>query len=186
VGSHPNREFQKLIDAVSSSVSNDGQKSEVARMGKKLGILLVGFFVCMMISIPSRADQSGTKDEAVAMVKKVIEFYKANGDEKTFEEVCNSSGQFVDRDLYVIVFNMEGKCLAHGANPKMVGRELIDHQDVDGRPYIRERIEMMKKQATGWNDYKFRNPVNSQIEPKTSYNERYKDFVFVCGVYNPQ
>jgi cytochrome c len=155
-------------------------------MGKKLGVLLVGFIVCMMISIPSWAEKAGTKDEAVAMIKKVIEFYKASGGEKTFEEVCNPSGQFVDRDLYVIIFDMEGKCLAHGANPKMVGRELIEHKDVDGRPYIKERIEMMKTRTSAWNDYKFRNPLNNQIEPKTSYNERYNDLVFVCGVYNPQ
>ena len=32
---------------------------------------------------------------------------------------------------------------------------------------------MMKKQAT--DDYKFRNPVTNQIEPKTSYNERHGD-----------
>ncbi len=155
-------------------------------MNKKLVVLLAGFFVCMMMSVPCRAQQPGTKEEAIAMVKKVIEFYKANGGEKTFDEVSNRSGQFVDRDLYVIVFDINGKCLAHGANSKMVGRELIEHTDVDGRPYIKERMEMMKKQTTGWNDYKFRNPVTNQVEPKTSYNERYEDLVFVCGVYNQQ
>jgi signal transduction histidine kinase len=139
-----------------------------------------------MVSSPCRAGDKGTKEEAIAMVKKVIEFWKTNGDEKTFEEVSNLSGQFVDRDLYVIIFDMNGKCMAHGANPKMVGRELIAHTDVDGREYIRERVEMMNKQTTGWNDYKFRNPVSNQIEPKTSYNERSGDLIFVCGVYSQQ
>ncbi|MEM5788441.1 MAG: hypothetical protein AAGU11_14095, partial [Syntrophobacteraceae bacterium] len=86
-------------------------------MRNKLAVLFVGFFVCLMMSIPSLAAESGTKDEAIAMVKKVIAYSKANGNEKTFEEVSNSSGQFVDRDLYVIIFDMTGKCLAHGANP---------------------------------------------------------------------
>lgn len=155
-------------------------------MKRVLFVLLIGFFACTIMSLPSWAAEAGTKEEAIAMVKKAIEFSKVNGNEKTFEEVCNPKGQFVDRDLYVIIFDMNGKCLAHGANSKMVGRELIDHKDVDGREYIKERIEMMKKQTTGWNDYKFRNPTTNQVEPKTSYNERYNDLVFVCGIYNQQ
>jgi cytochrome c len=52
----------------------------------------------------------------VAMVKKGIAFIKANGTEKGYAEISNKKGQFIDRDLYLVVYGLDGKCLAHGAN----------------------------------------------------------------------
>jgi signal transduction histidine kinase len=129
------------------------------------------------------AQDAGTKEEAVAMVKKAIEFMKTNGNEKAFAEFSNPKGQFVDRDLYVVVYDMNGKCLAHGANQKMIGRDLIDNKDVDGKEFMKERVELMQKQPSAWQDYKFRNPVSNQVEPKSMYLERYGDLIVGCGIY---
>lgn len=141
--------------------------------------------VCMMGLTwqPAVGGDSGTKEEAVAMVKKAVEYIKANGREKAFEEFSNPGGKFVDRDLYVVVYDLNGKCLAHGANSKMIGRDLIDNKDVDGKEFMKERVEMMKKQESGWQDYKFRNPVSNEIEPKSMYLERFEDLIVGCGVY---
>jgi signal transduction histidine kinase len=132
------------------------------------------------------AADAGTKDEAVAMVKKAVEFIKANGNEKAFAEFSNPQGPFVDKDLYIVVYDMNGKCLAHGANPKMIGRDLIDNKDVDGKEFVKERVAMMKSASSGWQDYKFRNPVSNQVEPKSMYLERYQDLIVGCGIYKPQ
>jgi cytochrome c len=152
-------------------------------MKKVLVALVLGMFLAMGVNAVQAAD-TGTKDEAVAMVKKAIEFIKANGNDKAFAEFNNPKGPFVDRDLYVVVYDMNGKCLAHGANQKMVGRDLIDNKDVDGKEFMKERVEMMKKEASGWQNYKFRNPVSNQIEPKAMYLERSGDLIVGCGVYS--
>ena len=99
----------------------------------------VFFFIGCMAGIANAGDQ-GTKDEAVAMVKKAVEFIKANGNEKAFEEITNPKGKFVDRDLYVVVYDMNAKCLAHGQKANMVGKELIDFKDTDGKEYMKERV----------------------------------------------
>jgi cytochrome c len=129
------------------------------------------------------AADAGTKEEAVAMVKKAVDFIKANGADKAYAEFSNPKGLFVDRDLYITIYDMNGKCLAHGANAKQVGRDLIDNKDVDGKEFIRERVEMMKKQPSGWQDFKFRNPVTNQIEPKSMYIERFNEIIVACGIY---
>lgn len=145
-------------------------------------------FACLlavgMSSFAAAADESGTKDEAIAMVKKAIAAIKTDGQEKAFKQIDDRKGPFVDRDLYVVVYDINGKCLAHGANLKMIGRDLIDTKDVDGKPYMKERVEMMKKDKSGWQDYKFRNPVSNKIEPKTMYLERLDDLIIGCGVYS--
>ena len=147
-----------------------------------LTVLAIGCVLALSGSM-ALAAETGTKDEATAMVKKAISLIQSSGPEKAYAEFSNPKGAFVDRDLYVVVYDMNGKCLAHGANTKMIGRDLIDNKDVDGKEFVKERVEMMKKQATGWQDYKFRNPTSNQIEPKSMYIERVNDVIVGCGVY---
>jgi signal transduction histidine kinase len=102
-------------------------------MKRLMAVLLVTGWVWVLGLNTALAADVGTKDEATAMVKKAVALIKANGAEKAYAEFSNPKGPFVDRDLYVVVYDMTGKCLAHGANAKMIGRDLIDNKDVDGR-----------------------------------------------------
>lgn len=129
------------------------------------------------------AAEFGTPAEAEALAKKAVAYIKANGLEKGLAEVNNPKGQFVDRDLYVTVYDMTGKCLAHGFNQKMVGKDLIELKDPDGKLYIKERVEMMKTKNKGWQDFKFTNPLSKKIEPKTAYIEKVGDVIVMSGAY---
>jgi signal transduction histidine kinase len=129
------------------------------------------------------AGEHATRDEAVAMVKKAVAYWKANGDDKTFAAITEKKGQFSDRDLYLVVYGLDGVVRAHGANEKMVGRNLMDLTDVDGKAFVKERVEMAQKQASFWQDYKFTDPVTKKIEPKQSYCERVDKNVLCGGVY---
>ena len=126
------------------------------------------------------AADGATKDEAIAMVKKAVASIKTDGTDKTYAEISKKGGPFTDRDLYIVVYQLDGKVLAHGANEKFVGKDMSDAQDVDGKLYVKERIEMAQKQASFWQDYKFVNPVTKKVEPKEMYCERL-DQTAVCG-----
>ena len=141
--------------------------------------------LALAISAPAfGAGEHATKDEAQAMVKKGVAFIKANGVEKGYAEVSNKAGSFVDRDLYLVVYGLDGKCLAHGANPKQIGRDLIDLTDVDGKYFVKERVSMaMTKPAGFWQEYKFTNPVSKKIEPKVMYCEKLGEAAVCGGVY---
>lgn len=87
-------------------------------------------------------------------------------------------------DLYVVVYDLNGKCLAHGQNPKfLVGKDLIGMKDPDGKAYVKERVELAKTKSQFWQDYKFSNPLTKKIEPKSMYMERMGNFLVGCGVY---
>jgi cytochrome c len=119
------------------------------------------------------ASASATRDEAVAMVKKGVAFIKAHGADKGYAEITAKSPGFVDRDLYLVVYGLDGKCLAHGANPKQVGKDLIDLTDIDGKPFVKERVALVREKPAGvWQEYKFTNPVSKKIEPKVMYCEK--------------
>lgn len=127
----------------------------------------------------------GSAAEAQAMVTKAIAHIKKAGRDKAFADISDKKGAFVDRDLYVVVYDMKGKVLAHGANEKMIGKDLIDLRDNDGKYFVKERVDMMSKSpdAKGWQDYKFMNPTTRQIEPKSMYLQRFEDLIVGCGVY---
>ena len=152
------------------------------KMKKGILVVLIGLVLLLGSSMSYAAD-AGTKEEAVAMVKKAIDYIKANGKDKAFEEFSNPKGQFVDRDLYIVVYDMDMKCLAHGQKKSMVGKDMLDFKDTDGKEYYKERQALLKANNTAWQDYKFMNPVSKKIEPKEMYLEKFGDIVIGCGVY---
>lgn len=135
-----------------------------------------------ILSMPALA-ANATRDEAVAMVKRGVVAINTLGADKAYAEFSAPGGKWVDRDLYLLVFRTDGTSLAHGVNPKQIGMNLIDRKDIDGKEFIRERMEMAKAKASFWQDYKFQNPVTKKIEAKTSYCERLNDTVVCAGVY---
>lgn len=131
----------------------------------------------------SQAADQGSAAEAEAMVKKAVAYIKANGPEKAYEEFTNGKS-FKDRDLYIIVYDLNGKNLAQGANPKLVGKDLIGLKDPDGKPLIKMFIDLAKEKGKGWVEgYKFMNPVTQKIEGKAMYLERVGDTLVGCGIY---
>jgi cytochrome c len=152
-------------------------------MNKVFAGIVVGCLVIAGAGTSRAEEKPGTREEAVAMVKKAIAYLKANGKDKAFAEISNPKGRFVDRDLYVTVYDLNGTCLAHGFNQKMVGKNMIDLKDPDGKPFVKERNEMAKTRDQFWIDYKYINPTTKQIASKSMYTERFGDILVCCGVY---
>jgi signal transduction histidine kinase len=152
---------------------------------KKLITAAIAALALAAIPVAAQNKSKGTAAEATAMVQKAIAHIKKAGKEKAFADFNDKKGAFTDRDLYVVVYDLNGKVLAHGANEKMIGKDVIDLRDNDGKYFVKERVEMMSKapDAKGWQDYKFMNPVSKQIEPKRMYLQRHEDLIVGTGIY---
>ena len=149
----------------------------------KVSLIAAGSLLAALCINPAFAGDRATKPEAEAMVKKAIEYIKASGTEKAYTEITDRKGQFVDRDLYIVVYDLQGKCLAHGGNAKLVGKDLSDSTDADGKAFVRERMDLAKTKQSFWQEYKFSNPVDKKIEPKETYCERLNDVAVCGGIY---
>jgi len=140
-----------------------------------------------MIGATSAAE-FGTKDEAVTMVKRVQEMFKKDGPEATFKAVDDKSNkEFHDRDLYAFIYYRDGPkkgvCVAHGARPALIGKNLLDIKDQDGKYLVRELASVANGPGTGWVDYKWPNPITNVIEDKSSYVAKMGDYFVGVGVY---
>lgn len=129
------------------------------------------------------AAEFGTTKEAEAMVAKAVSHIKSAGKEKAYADFTGKKAGWVDRDLYIAIYDLNGKVLAHGQNEKQVGKELIGMQDADGKEFVKERVELAKSKGKFWHDYKFTDPVTKKILPKSMYCEKVDDTAVCAGIY---
>ena len=146
---------------------------------------MVAVALTMATAFTVSAEERVTAKEAEAMVKKGVAHIKANPRDKAMADITDKKGKFVDRELYLTVYKMDGTALAHGANEKFVGKNMIELRDADGKEHIRERLEMVKTKSSFWQDFKFLNPVNKKMEPKQMYCERADELVVCGGIDKP-
>jgi len=146
---------------------------------------VIAVVLCLFVAVSVSAQQRGTPAEAKKMVEEAIAYIKATGEKKAFAEFNNPKGTFVDRDLYIMVYDMNGTCLAHGATKDRIGKNFMDSKDDAGNLVVKQRVEMAKIKGSGWQDYVFANPISKKVEPKTAYFEKYGDIIVSCGAYKP-
>lgn len=163
-------------------------------MKKILAALVASLFLFGSVNFvfAKQKGEQGTKEEAQALVEKAAEWFKKYGKEKTLAEITRGGiekkGEFRDRDLYIFAYDFHGVCLAQGDNPKLVGQNLFDWQDADGRYNIRGHIDVASKKGSGWSPlYKWTNPVTKKIEAKMTYVKKIDDNIWIgCGVYGKE
>jgi len=151
------------------------KKGSVAASRWLVTALLMG---APLFSWAQLADQAA----AQAMVAKGIAAIQADG-WRALVEMTAPRKTFVDRDLYLAVYDMNGVCMAHGQNPKQVAKNLVGVKDPDGKAFVSERLTLAKTQKAFWQEYKFTNPVTKAIQSKLAYCERVDDLIVCGGIY---
>jgi cytochrome c len=145
-----------------------------------------GFLMAAMLTaLPFAGAIAGapSKDEVVTVVKKAVEFYKANGKEKALAEFNKKDGMFAKGEDYVDVHDLNGVCLAHPVSPAKVGLNRLDQSDSAGKFYVKELVDTAKQKQSGWIEYVMKNPTTGKLENKTAYWEAHDGLIFKAGTY---
>lgn len=144
----------------------------------------LSLILCVFMLAPAwAANTDPTEKDAIAMVDKAVAFAKERGKDKLIAAVNGKNPDFIQGELYIVVYALDGVRLAHPVNPKLVGKSAADIADVDGKEYGKEMIALANGKGKGWVDYKFKNPVTAKVEQKTSYVVRSGDFFVIAGIY---
>jgi cytochrome c len=150
---------------------------------RSIALMLVAVLVATAHA--NAASEFGSKEEAVAMVKRVQAMFAEKGVDATFKAVDDKNDkEFHDRDLYAFIYDFNGVCVAHGARPALIGKNLLDIKDQDGKYLIQSMIEITKDGGTGWVDYKWPDPLTNKIEDKSAFVAKLGEGYWVgVGVY---
>ena len=137
-------------------------------------IIAVGYYVTR-----------SSPEHARAFLEQAVAAMKASP-RNAIEEFNRLDGRFAQDDLYVFaVDRRNGRLVAHGAMPRMVGADGLAIRDANGTPVIRNILDQLTDKGHGELDYHWKNPVTQRIEPKRTLFETVGDYVIAVGYFEP-
>ncbi|ODU06591.1 MAG: hypothetical protein ABS84_17790 [Rubrivivax sp. SCN 71-131] len=135
------------------------------------------------VAVAAVAQERGTKEEAVAMADAAVAHAKSVGPDQAFKDFTDKgNATWHKKDLYVFVNGHDGMTKAHGANDKLVGKNMLALKDQDGKPFIQEMGDLSKKSGSGWVEYEWAHPQTKKAEGKATYVKKLSNFDGYVGV----
>ena len=110
--------------------------------------------------------------QLVALVEDAAILIEQKG-EAAFQQFGVKNSKWFKDQRYLFVYDLHGKCAFHPIEPRLVGQDLIELKDLDGRPMVAMMAEVGKKperDASGWIFYLWEESWQSRVpEWKSSY-----------------
>lgn len=127
----------------------------------------------------------GTAEQARALLDKAVALIGSAGQEQAFQAFNDPQGGFVVGDEYVFVIGLDdGRYLASGRSPNLIGTDVREVKDAAGKPLFKEMIALARDKGTGRLDYMWRNPVTNAVEHKHTLVQRVGDVLLGVGYYS--
>ncbi len=120
--------------------------------------------------------------DAVALAERGAQFVKLHGREAMVAKINSKDPEFNQGALYLAMRDLNGITIAHPTTA-LIGKNLLDVPDADGKPFRQEMLALAKGKGRGWVDYKFRNPETGKVEAKSTYVLRVGDVALEAGIY---
>ncbi|WP_041249152.1 cache domain-containing protein [Geobacter metallireducens] len=132
----------------------------------------------------AKPEESYDSKNAKEMLARAVELYNKKKD-RSFADF-SMQGQFVKGNLYVYVIGTNGKFLASGGSSSvLIGRDVSNMRDAEGKLFFREMIDTAKSQNAGAVEYKWLNRLDGKPEHKHTYFQRIGDRIIAVGFYIP-
>lgn len=146
-------------------------------------LLLAGACAFGLHAAAFAAAPHATSAEARTMLQKAVAEMNSAGPKRALAEFNAAKGPFNTGELYVFVFDLKGIYEAYGAHPGLVGSDVSDLTDAEGKPIVREMIEIAKTAGHGQINYVWLNRADNRVEHKMSLIELVGDHVVGVGYY---
>jgi signal transduction histidine kinase len=130
---------------------------------------------------------SPSADDVQALVTRAAAYIRQYGQEQAFRDFTRPDGGFVVGELYIFCNDDHGVVLAHGGNPKLLGKSLFPIRDAEGKQPIQELNAIAHAAGQGWLEYLWPNPETGRIQHKVSYVVEVDKQTFCgSGYYKPE
>jgi len=139
---------------------------------KSVSFLAAAGLAAMAFQGSTAQAQTATIEQAKDLVHRGRAALRKDGCRKTFDEITSGS-QFRDpahKELYLYVYDEKLNNLAHGGNPKLVGKNLWDMKDMKGRTLNQDLLKAAKR-GGGEVQFDFLNPATGMVDPKVGWAE---------------
>jgi len=136
------------------------------------------------ISVGDIRLRQGTADQARQMVFDALVHLRTQGMERACADFHDKNGPFIDRDLYIFIFDRNGHYVLHGAMPEKDGTYLSAIAGLDANQLVADAWSICDSEQGGWVTYTITNPLTGEIQGKSSYVMPLDDEQLIgCGCY---
>jgi cytochrome c len=122
--------------------------------------------VASLVLIPMTAMAGGAK-EVKAKTQEAAKYLSGKG-KAGLAEFSDTSSKWAQTP-YIFVYDLKGTIIAHGANPKLVGKNLMGLKDVKGNMFAAEFVAVAKDKGHGWVEYWWPKKGSKTPTQKVSY-----------------
>jgi methyl-accepting chemotaxis protein len=136
------------------------------------------------ISVGDFQLRQGTADQARQLVFDAIVHINKVGLAEAKTAFEDPNGPFIDRDLYIFVFDRNGYYNIHGAIPTRDGTNLNEIEGLDAAQLVEDAFGVCDADRGGWVKYAITNPTTGTVQGKSSYVAPLNDNQLIgCGCY---
>lgn len=142
------------------------------------GVLLRRLSVSVALSaiaLSARAQQSPPDSpqarNIVAFVKRAAELVDKRG-KAAFDEFRKQGSEWFNGNTYLFAYDMKGNVLLNPAFPKREGTNIAGGKDENGKPFQEEILKTAESKGSGWVNYVFPKPGQTQPSQKWTYVKR--------------
>jgi signal transduction histidine kinase len=149
-------------------------------------VLIAAIIVSIAASViifHEKTNNSETPEMVQAMVSKAIKLYDEKGTDAF--AIINDDPEFHGKQLYVYVFrDSDGILVAHGADKAIMGTNIDDNVDANGKNFGKDIIHDSATTEGIWVEYPWMDPVTQKILPKSAWIVEHDGYVFGSGIYS--
>ena len=155
---------------------------------KKLVILFVMMLMGLSLGSAVYAEDEVTRDEVMTMCEEAATMVMQDK-AAAIAEIGNKKGQFVWKDTYVFLMDMDGNMLAHPMIPQLTKKgsllHVTDKNSENPKLIFIEFVEIAKNSGTGWLWYMWPKPNDRTPTKKFTYIKRVgsTDMFVGAGLY---
>ncbi|MCK0508015.1 cache domain-containing protein [Aromatoleum anaerobium] len=122
---------------------------------------------------------------ATALLERAVRHIEQNGEKGAAD--FSRQANFVDRDLYAYAVRIDGRFLASGgSSAALIGDNVLDYTDIEGKAFFREMIELARAKGGGQVEYRWFNPADSRGDPKLTLFRKVGEVIVAVGFYPPR
>jgi signal transduction histidine kinase len=127
----------------------------------------------------------------VSLVEEAAGLVERNG-EQAFRQFAVKGSKWLNGDIYFFAYLVDGTCVFHPITPELVGKNVLDLRDLNGKPIIQSIVDIGKKpgnDASGWVFYLWENQIQLTPMWKSTYVRKLvalngKTYVIGSGLYD--
>jgi cytochrome c len=135
-------------------------------------LLLCAALVTMLMVNPANAQQSPPTSQKAkqieALVNKAAALIESKG-KASFPEFRKKGTEWFSGDTYLFVYDLKSNVLFNAAFPAREGTNTTGQKDANGKLFHHEFIQVAKSKGSGWVDYMFPKPGQTQPSQKWAY-----------------